>query len=158
MTEGVTMIECGTCYTVQPPGERCENPSCGALLPKPVTDPRTAAKVRRRRKARAGNSSSSARPTTVEVVTPTSLKSIGAETVLHTRELAALNAGSRRVFALMSDWQWHTADAIRCAAGENGEAASEGLRRMRELRSVPGVDVERRRAEGRLFEYRLRRV
>lgn len=93
-----------------------------------------------------------------EVTTPTSLESIGAVGVLDGADLSDLNAGSRRVADLLADGRWHRPDEIRVAAG-NGAPASEGLRRARELRNVPGVILERRRVpETRLFEYRLRRL
>lgn len=72
-------------------------------------------------------------------------------------DLAKLNAAVLRVFGLMSDWKWHTADEIRQVAGEGGRPASEGLRRMRELRDR-GFEIEKRRhdiAGRRMYDYRL---
>jgi hypothetical protein len=92
-----------------------------------------------------------------EVEAP-SLASIGAVGILEPGEIADLTAGGRRVALLMGDGEWHTAQAIRVAAGRGGVEASEGLRRMRELRRIPGVEVERRRSsESRMFEYRATR-
>jgi len=86
-----------------------------------------------------------------------SLKSLGAVGVLRSSELPALSAGTRRVAELMRDSEWHSAETIKLAAGSDGLPASEGLRRLRELRDLPNVEIDRRRAvDGRLFEYRMR--
>jgi len=90
---------------------------------------------------------------------PTSLASIGALGILRTEDLKALGAGSRRVAELMCDGGWYTAEEIRSAAGENGTPATEGLRRMRELRNLKGVILHRERIAGsRHFRYRLVKV
>jgi len=72
-------------------------------------------------------------------------------------DIIELNEGAKRVADLMQDGRWHDAEDIRIAAGTDGEPASEGLRRARELRDIPGIDLERRSKGGRLFEYRLTR-
>jgi len=70
-------------------------------------------------------------------------------------ELEDLTAGCRRVYLLMKDGRWHSASAIRLAAGGGDQEASEGLRRLREIRQI-GCTFEKRRIEdSRLFEYRL---
>jgi hypothetical protein len=81
---------------------------------------------------------------------------LGGLGILTKEDLAELNSAVLRVFGLMSDWRWHKADEIRQIAGKDGKPATEGLRRMRELRSR-GFEIEMRRAavEGRAFEYRL---
>jgi hypothetical protein len=62
------------------------------------------------------------------------VKALGGEGILTEKDLRELNAAVQRVYALMVDHDWHTADEIRLAAGMDGIPASEGLRRMRELR------------------------
>ena len=84
----------------------------------------------------------------------THLLKLGGLGVLRPDELDELGAATRRVLALMSDGRWHHPDEIRSAAGKRGQPASEGLRRMRELRQW--FDIERQRApETRVFWYRL---
>lgn len=84
-----------------------------------------------------------------------SLKEIGAVGILEPHELQELGAGVQRVFNLMRTGAWYNAVEICAVAGMGGIPASEGLRRMRELR--PHFDIERRRIHGsRMFEYRLR--
>lgn len=91
-----------------------------------------------------------------QVTGPKNLRSIGALGVLRQNDLVELAAGSVRVAELMCDGRWYTAEEIREAAGENGEPATEGLRRMRELRDIPGIVIERERIPGgRHFRYRL---
>jgi len=84
--------------------------------------------------------------------------------VLEPGELAGLNAAVRRVFALMRNGAWYNADEICNAAGVGDVSASEGLRRMRELRQY--FIIDKRRLEkthmfgktySRMFEYRLRK-
>jgi len=91
------------------------------------------------------------------VVPPTkSLKAIGAEGILTASDLVDLSEGKRRVARLMNDGRWYTSDQIKTAAGTGGVQASEGLRRMRELREIDGVDIRRERIEdSRLWRYRL---
>lgn len=85
------------------------------------------------------------------------MKTLGAVGVLTEKDLRDLGAACIRVYLLMKNGGWHSADAIRLAAGKNGRPASEGLRRMRELRKFFGVE-RRRVGESRLFEYRLVRL
>lgn len=82
------------------------------------------------------------------------MKTLGGAGVLTEKDLRDLGAACIRVYLLMRDGAWHSADTIRAAAGKNGLPASEGLRRMRELRKF--FNIERRRIhDSRLFEYRL---
>ena len=90
-----------------------------------------------------------------DLPTPTAESLGGGETV-NPLDLAELKAGTRRVAALMLDGHWHGPDAICAAAGAGDASAREGLRRLRELRRVPGVRVEKVRVgEGRNWLYRL---
>ena len=87
---------------------------------------------------------------------PKSLKAIGAVGTLSTADLEELRAGSRRVAELMCDGNWYTAEEIREAAGTEGKPATEGLRRLRELRELPGISIEREKIPGtRSFRYKL---
>jgi len=80
-------------------------------------------------------------------------RALGGEGILTHQDLQELNGGVQRVYALMADGQWHNAASIRKAAG-NGASASEGLRRLRELREV--VDIEKKAGEGRNWYYRMK--
>ena len=61
-----------------------------------------------------------------------------------------LQAACRKVYDLMKDGQWHSAQSIIDASGQR-----EGLRRMRDLRQI-GYTVEQMRPEGsREWSYRL---
>lgn len=93
-----------------------------------------------------------------EEVKPKPAVFLGGEGILNDQDLVELSEGAKRVAVLLGDGQWHSADAIRMAAGKGGIPASEGLRRARELRDIEGVTLERRRGEGRLFEYRVTRA
>jgi hypothetical protein len=65
-------------------------------------------------------------------------------------DFAGLQSACRRVYDLMRDGQWHTAQAIIDASGQR-----EGIRRMRELRQI-GYTVEQMRPEGsREWSYRI---
>ncbi len=81
------------------------------------------------------------------------IRSLGGKDILNNEDIKDFTAASKRVLALMRDGNWHTAEAIKLAAGVDGVPASEGLRRMRELRRE--YTIERRRADNRNFEYRL---
>ena len=80
------------------------------------------------------------------------LKRLGGVGILTDKDLAELSEGVRRVYALMSDMAWHSAEDIRLAAG-NGRPASEGLRRLRELRER--VNIVKKRDQGRNWCYRI---
>ena len=61
-----------------------------------------------------------------------------------------LQAACRKVYDLMRDGAWHSAQSIIDASGQR-----EGLRRMRDLRQI-GYTVEQMRPEGsREWSYRL---
>ena len=62
------------------------------------------------------------------------IRALGGEGILTLSDLPALNTQRRRVWSLKSDGLWHPANEILAAAG-----GSEGLRRMRELRQLPGI-------------------
>jgi hypothetical protein len=94
-------------------------------------------------------------PKPIEPVRQTA-ESLGGCETLTTKDIDDLRAGTRRVSALMSDMDWHSPEEIRWAAGSKGQPATEGLRRLRELRAVIGVEVEKRRRPGtRFWEYRI---
>tara|TARA_Y100000310_G_C20484478_1_gene716232 strand:- start:102 stop:491 length:390 start_codon:yes stop_codon:yes gene_type:complete len=78
---------------------------------------------------------------------------LGGVGILTDQDLADLKGGVRRVFDLMSDGEWYDRNAICLAAGTDGIPASEGMRRMRELRQW--FEVERRNLGGRRWVYRL---
>ena len=67
------------------------------------------------------------------------------------RDFAGLQSACRRVYDLMRDGEWHTAQAIIEASGQR-----EGLRRMREVRDVLKFTIETDRpGDGREFRYRM---
>lgn len=67
---------------------------------------------------------------------------------------AKLTDARLRVYHLMIDGRWHRPDEIRMAAGCNGIPATEGLRRMRELRAS-GFIIETRQISPKLWLYRI---
>ena len=86
-----------------------------------------------------------------------SAAALGGEGLLTGADLAELNEGARRVGALMADGDWHNAIEIRAVAGAGEDSASEGLRRLRELRAIPGVSLQRKSLGNRLWAYRVTR-
>ena len=65
-------------------------------------------------------------------------------------DFSGLQAACRRVYDLMRDGEWHTAQAIIDASGQR-----EGIRRMRDLRQI-GYQIETDRpGDGREFRYKL---
>ena len=90
------------------------------------------------------------------------IRAHGARGIIEPSEVPDLTQASGRVLALLNDGEWRTADAIRAAAGRFGAPASEGLRRMRDLRPLlekVGLEIVKRRcSDSRLFEYRIQRV
>lgn len=83
------------------------------------------------------------------------IRALGGVGILEAHDLTQLSAATRRVYHLMSDGRWYTRHQICLAAGRGNMPASEGLRRMRELRLL--FEVERRRSdERRDFQYRLK--
>ena len=84
------------------------------------------------------------------------LEELGGWHVLNKKDLEELNEGSKRVFMLLRDNEWHTREEICAAAGKNGAYASEGLRRARELRQK-GYTLEKKRVvDARQWLYRLK--
>ncbi len=82
------------------------------------------------------------------------LRALGATGILTADDIPHLTSQRRRVLDFMIDGEWHTGPAIVEVAG-----GSEGLRRLRELREITGVEIKRRRVEGtRTFEYQLIKV
>ena len=65
-------------------------------------------------------------------------------------DMKELGAGRKRVLQLMLDGRWHSAEEIRQAA-----QGSEGLRRLRELKTRYQIDKRRIASEKRHYEYRL---
>ena len=84
------------------------------------------------------------------------IESLGGVGILTEADLQDLTAGTARVAHLMDDGEWQTADAVRKAAG-SGVPATEGLRRLRELRDIEGVEIQVRRDPkgARYWSYRL---
>lgn len=66
------------------------------------------------------------------------------------RDLADLQEACHRVWRLMRDGQWHTAQKIIDTAEQR-----EGLKRMRELRALGYVVEKDRVGESREWRYRL---
>lgn len=87
------------------------------------------------------------------------IRNHGAEDILGTHEVESLQAAVYRVLVLMIDMQWHDANEIKLAAGSDGIPASEGLRRMRDLRPILkklGLEIEKNRnGKSRLYRYRI---
>lgn len=82
------------------------------------------------------------------------VKQVGGSETLSADDAKDLRAGTKRVFELMKNGGWFSADQICFAAGLNGCPAREGLRRLRSLRGL--YTIERQRGEGRNFIYRLK--
>ena len=82
------------------------------------------------------------------------IRALGGEGILNEKDIADFSDATQRVLALMADGCWCGADVIRDAAGKNGTPATEGLRRMRELRKFFNIEKARDRAF-RSFTYRL---
>ena len=81
------------------------------------------------------------------------IKKLGGEGILSRQDVQHLRTQRDRVLYLMLDGLWHSANEIVAAA-----KGTEGLRRLRELRDIPNVTIERRRCHkcpDRLFFYRL---
>lgn len=72
------------------------------------------------------------------------------------QDKADFNKARTRIFKLMSDQKWHTADKIIRVSQQR-----EGLRRLRELRKrsdVAKIHVKRKCGEQRIFLYRMEMV
>ena len=86
------------------------------------------------------------------------IKQLGGQDILTVNDIPDLDAQRGRVFKLMLDGNWHEGPEILQVA-----RGTEGLRRMRELRKMPGVVIEKRRKlipydpyyTPRIWEYRL---
>lgn len=79
---------------------------------------------------------------------------LGGLNILTQTDAEELAAGVRRVYYLMKDGEWHDPDEIKQAAGDGTYPASEGLRRLRELRRWFAVE-KKRVSDSRLWIYRL---
>lgn len=80
---------------------------------------------------------------------------LGGVGILTPKDLRELDAGCARVLRLISDGRWHTAEEIKIHAGTDGKPASEGLRRLRQIRQSGAIIEKRRNGESRLWEYRM---
>jgi hypothetical protein len=85
----------------------------------------------------------------------TRIKKLGGEGILTREDIEDMDVQRNRVLYLMLDGLWHSADQII-----NYSRGREGLRRMRELREIPGARIERIRSPihiggKRDFMYRL---
>lgn len=70
-------------------------------------------------------------------------------------DIRDFESGVLRVLAFMADQNWHHPEDIRRVAGA-GRTSSEGLRRMRQLRKLPNVRIDKHREDGtRTWHYRL---
>jgi len=79
------------------------------------------------------------------------IRSLGGEGILQRSDLVDLKSQRARVLWLMLDGLWHTATEILVWS-----RGREGLRRMRELREIPHMSIQRQRLHsGRDFMYRL---
>ena len=79
------------------------------------------------------------------------IRALGGIGILEPSDLPKLSTQRGQVLSLMCDGLWHSGPAICHVAG-----GSEGLRRLRELRTLRGVVIERRRVSNtRTWEYRL---
>lgn len=79
------------------------------------------------------------------------LDELGGRGILTEDDLPSLSAATVRIYQLMSGGDWFYADDIERAAGQR-----EGLRRMRDLRKLQGVTIERKRDyASRVFSYRM---
>ena len=93
-----------------------------------------------------------------EEIHPKSDESLGGGGALSETDLRDFSQASQRVYRLLADGDWHSANAIRNAAGEDGRPASEGLRRMRDLRPMLnkyGFEIDKAAGGGRLYFYRI---
>lgn len=90
------------------------------------------------------------------------LREHGATGLLESVDAERLTAAARRVLKLMADGQSHDADEIRLVAGNGEKPASEGLRRLRDLRPILALKglivTKQRQGTGRLFVYRIEKL
>lgn len=86
-----------------------------------------------------------------------SIRKLGGEGILTIDDIDDFSEAKKRIFTYMSDGEWHDGYDIKIAATPGDRPMPSGLRRMRELRDLEGVQIDRRRPdEGREFEYRLK--
>lgn len=81
------------------------------------------------------------------------IKKLGGQGILKQEDVADLENQRAKVLYLMLDGFWHSAQQVIDASG-----GREGLRRMRELREIPHVTIERSSNDSlakRDFRYRL---
>lgn len=80
---------------------------------------------------------------------------LGGQNILVPQDIPALTSQRGKALELLSDGQWHDATEII-----NWVGSHEALRRVRDLRRLPGYMVERRNKymHTRLFEYRLIKI
>jgi len=85
-----------------------------------------------------------------------------AEGILNCREVKDMKRASARIFNLLSNLEWHSAESIRTVAGKNGIPASEGLRRLRDLRKPLqqfGITIKKARfINSRNYFYKLETI
>jgi hypothetical protein len=80
------------------------------------------------------------------------IKKLGGEGILSRQDVRDLKNQRAKVLYLMLDGMWHSGQEILVWSG-----GTEGLRRMRELREIPGASIERFRPDGkREYHYRLK--
>jgi hypothetical protein len=85
-----------------------------------------------------------------------SIKRLGGEGILDREDILDFTESVQRVFAHMSDGEWYTASQIEHAAADGDYRMRSGTRRMRELRDVDALEIEKRRPDdSREYEYRL---
>ena len=76
---------------------------------------------------------------------------LGGEGIIDETDIPSLKTQRKRVWTLMLDDREHSGPEIVKVSG-----GSEGLRRLREFREVPGIEIEKRRdVSGRFFWYWL---
>lgn len=80
---------------------------------------------------------------------------LGGKGILTKEDIPELNAACERIRTAMWSGRWFTAEEIRMIAGKDGRSASEGLRRLRQLREY--YNIKRKRGEGREFLYKMER-
>lgn len=82
------------------------------------------------------------------------ISKLGGDGIMTEEKAIDTSIGCMRVLDLMQDNRWHKVQAICSAAGGRGGFATEGLRRMRELRQC-GYDIERVKLGPGTWAYRI---
>ena len=85
----------------------------------------------------------------------TRIRSLGGIGVMSLEQAKKTSVGVLRVLNLMEDQRWYLPEKICDAAGGPHGYASEGLRRMRELRAM-GYEIDRQQRTEGTWVYRLR--